>query len=251
MKILVPIKRVPAPETKIRILPDGSGIQTDGVTWAVNPFDEIALEEALRMREVEAVEEIAAVTIGPEECAEQLRHALAMGADRAIHVVETAPLDSLAVAHILQAVVSREAPDLVLMGKQAIDDDANQAGQMLAGLLGWPQATFVSRVAPADGGGCLECTRETDAGLEMIRVRLPAVLTTDLRLNEPRYVSLPGIMRARSKPLTSLACADLGVSPASRVTCLSLSAPPSRPAGVRVASVEELLARLRDEAKVI
>lgn len=251
MKILVPVKRVPAPETKVRILADGSGIQTEGVTWAVNPFDEIALEEALRMREREGVEEIAAVTIGPEECVEQLRHALAMGADRALHVVENAPLDSRAVARALQAVVAREAPDLVLMGKQAIDDDANQAGQMLGALLGWPQATFVSRVVPVDGGARLECTRETDAGLEVIRVRLPAVLTTDLRLNEPRYVSLPGIVRARGKPVTSLTCADLGIAAASRVICLSLSAPPARPAGVRVASVDELVTRLHDEARVL
>jgi electron transfer flavoprotein beta subunit len=251
MKILIPFKRVPAPETKIRVRADGNGIQTEGVTFVINPFDEIALEEAIRIRERQTVDEIVAVTIGGEECQEQIRTALAMGADRAIHVTETGPADPLAIARILQAVVARENPDLVLMGKQAIDDDANQTGQMLAGLLGWPQATFVSRVEFVDAGARVECTRETDAGLETIRVRLPAVLTTDLRLNEPRYVSLPGILRARGKPVARLNCAELGVDPTPRVTVRSLSPPPTRRAGIRVGSVEELVARLGDEAGVL
>ncbi len=260
MKILVPIKRVPAPETRIRVLDDGRGIETEGVTWVVNPFDEIAVEEALLIRSgvTEGVEaalsgdlEIIAVTIGAGECVEQLRTALAMGADRAIHVHEEAALEPLNVAKILRAVVSREKPDLVLMGKQAIDDDANQTGQMLAALLGWPQATFVSYLEFLDGGARAECSRETDAGIEVIRVRLPAVVTTDLRLNQPRYVSLPGIMRARSKPVETLTCADLGVTPTARVRVLGLEPPPQRSAGVRVGSVEELVERLRDEARVL
>ncbi len=251
MRILVPIKRVPAPETRVRVLPDGSGIDSDGVSWAINPFDEIALEEALRIRGRAGAEAIVVVTIGGEEATETLRRALAMGADRAVHVLDATPLDSLTVAMLLLQIVRREEPDLVLMGKQAIDDDSNQAGQMLAALLGWPQATFVSRIEFLDGGSRAECTRETDAGLEVVRVRLPAVLTTDLRLNEPRYVSLPGIMRARNKPLDTLTCADLGLTPQPRAAVLSLAPPPTRPAGARVGSVEELVARLRDEARVL
>ena len=250
-KLLVPVKRVPAPETKIRLLPDGSGIDVEGVTFVVNPFDEIALEEALRIRERDGVEEIVAVTIGTEECVEQLRTALAMGADRALLVEAPQPLDSLAVATVLRAVVAREAPDMVLMGKQAIDDDSNQAGQMHAALLGWPQATFVSKLEFIDGGGRIESTRETDAGLEVIRVRLPAVVTPDLRLHEPRYVSLPGIVRARSKPVDTLTLAELGVSPSSTSRTLGLTPPPSRAAGVRVRDVDELVSRLRDEARVL
>lgn len=250
-KILVPVKRVPAPETRIRLLPDGSGIDPDGVTFVINPFDEIALEEAIRTRERDGVEEIVAVTIGGEESVEQLRTALAMGADRALHVAEPGPFDSLAIAGLLKAVVEREAPDMVLMGKQAIDDDANQAGQMLAALLGWPQATFVSKLEFVDGGQRAECTRETDAGLEVIRVRLPAVITTDLRLNEPRYVSLPGILRARAKPVETLSATDLGVAPTPTTRLLRLEPPPARAAGVRVRDVEELVTRIRDEAKVL
>jgi electron transfer flavoprotein beta subunit len=250
MKLLVAVKRVPAPETPIRVLADGSGIDTESVSWVVNPFDEIALEEALRIRERDGAEEIVTVSIGPAECSEQLRTALAMGADRALLVREEIALDSLAVARVLHAVVQRESPELVLLGKQAIDDDSNQVGQMLAGLLGWPQATFVSRVEPVDGGTRLECTRETDAGLEVVQVPLPAVLTADLRLNEPRYVSLPGIVRARSKPLAELTCTELGVDPQPRTRCLELAPPPARAAGRRVGSVEELAALLRDEARV-
>ena len=251
MKILVPIKRVPAPETKIRVRSDGTGIETEGVTFVINPFDEIAVEEALRLREGGSAEEIVAVTIGGEECVEQLRTALAMGADRAVHIPDARLLDPPGVARVLRAVVEREQPRIVLMGKQAIDDDCNQTGQMLAGMLGWPQATFVSKVQLIDGGARAECTRETDAGLEVIRIRLPAVLTTDLRLNEPRYVSLPGIVRARGKPLETITCEELGISVEPRVRTLRLDAPASRPAGVRVTTVEELAARLRDEAKVL
>jgi electron transfer flavoprotein beta subunit len=253
MKILVPVKRVPAPETRVRVRADGGGVETEGVTFVINPFDEIALEEALRAREEgrAPVDEIIAVTLGEEACAEQLRTALAMGADRGLHLLTEAALDPYAVARLLRAVVERERPALVLMGKQAIDDDANQAGQMLAGLLGWPQATFVSRVDFLADGEWVECTRETDAGLEVVRARLPAVLTTDLRLNEPRYVSLPGIVRSRGKPVETLSPGDLGVDAAPRTRVHSLAPPPARPAGIRVTSVEELVTRLRDEAKVI
>ena len=251
MKLLAPIKRVPAPETRIRVLPDGT-VDLDGAAFVINPFDEIALEEALRLREQHDVEEIIAVAIGAAAVTEQIRTALAMGADRAVHVeYDDDDLDSYLVARLLRAVVEREAPDLVLMGKQAIDDDSNQAGQMLAGLLGWPQATFVSRVVMLDDGARAECTRETDAGLEVIRVRLPAVLTTDLRLNEPRYVALPAILRARSKKVSTLTPADLGVTARPRTRIVSLENPPTRPAGIRVGSVAELVARLRDEAKVL
>ncbi|MBI3886996.1 MAG: electron transfer flavoprotein subunit beta/FixA family protein [Opitutae bacterium] len=251
MKILVPLKRVPDPDTKIRVKTDGSGIETDGVKFAVNPFDSIALEEALRLREKIGAAEIVVVTIGGDECAEQLRTGLAMGADRAILVKTAAALDSLAVAKVLAAVYAKEQPSFVLMGKQAIDDDSNQAGQMLAGLLGLPQATFVSKLELAPDKASARCGRETDAGIETIDVPLPAIITTDLRLNEPRYVSLPGIIKAKKKPVTELSLADLGVTAGSRTHVLKLSAPPPRKAGVRVRNVDELIARLRDEAKVI
>ncbi len=249
MKLLLPFKRVPDPETKIRVLQDGSGINPDGVKFVINPFDEIALEEALRIKERGEANELVCVTIGGDECAEQIRTALAMGCDRAVLIRDERPLDPYAIARILKAVVDREQSNLVIMGKQAIDDDSNQTGQMLAALLGWPQATFVSKLVFSNGRA--ECTRETDDGLEVVRVRLPAVITTDLRLNEPRYVSLPGIMRARNKPVETVTCGDLGVSVAPRTTLLKLSPPPSRPAGERVATVEELVTKLREEAKVI
>jgi len=251
MKILVPLKRVPDPDTRIRLKPDGSGIETDGVKFAVNPFDAIALEEALCQREKGAGIEIVAVTIGGEECVEQLRTGLAMGADRAALIRVTGPLDALAVAQVLAACCRRERPDAVLMGKQAIDDDSNQAGQMLAALLGVAQATFVSRLELLAGGTRARCSRETDAGIEIIEVGFPAVITTDLRLNEPRYVSLPGIMKAKKKPIEELTLAELGVEPASRTTVLRLELPPRRKAGVRVKTVDELVTRLREEAKVI
>lgn len=250
MKILVPLKRVPDPDTKIRVAADGAGIETDGVKFAVNPFDAIALEEALRLKEKGAATgEIVVVSIGGDECAEQLRSGLAMGADRAILVKCAAALDSLAVAKILAAVYQKEQPGLVLMGKQAIDDDSSQAGQMLAALLGVGQATFVSKVEIA--GGTANCSRETDAGIEAVTVTLPAVLTADLRLNEPRYVSLPGIMKAKKKPLEETTPDALGVAAASRTKLLKLEKPAGRKAGVKVKTVDELLAKLRDEAKML
>lgn len=260
MKILVPLKRVPDPDTKIRLLPDGSGLDASGVTFVVNPFDEIALEEALRLREGgHPVEEIVVVTLGGAETVEQLRRGLAMGADRAVRVdvpvgaggSPGGALEPLAVAKVLARLVEREAPDLVLMGKQAIDDDCNQTGQMLAALLGWPQATFASRVEVLEGGRRLRVAREVDGGLETVLVRLPAVVTTDLRLNEPRYVALPGIMRAKNKPLEETTQAALGVAIESRTRVLGMAPPPRRSRGVRVADVPELVRRLREEAKVL
>ncbi|MCL4789443.1 MAG: electron transfer flavoprotein subunit beta/FixA family protein [Verrucomicrobia bacterium] len=251
MKILVPLKRVPDPDTKIRIKPDGPGIELDGVKFAVNPFDAIALEEALRTEEKLGEMEVVVVSIGGEECVEQLRVGLAMGAERALLVKTSESLDSLAVAKILAAVCRREKPDIVLMGKQAIDDDSNQAGQMLAALLGVGQATFVSKLELIENNTKARCGRETDAGIETITVRLPAVLTTDLRLNEPRYVSLPGIMKAKKKPLEEMTPADLGVAATSRTKIFKLESPPKRKAGVRVKTVDELVDKLNNEAKVI
>jgi electron transfer flavoprotein beta subunit len=251
MKILVPLKRVPDPDTKIRLKADGSGPETDGVKFAVNPFDSIALEEALRQREKTGTAEIVVVTIGGEECAEQLRTGLAMGADRAILVKTTANHDSLAIAKVLAAVCRKEQPTFVIMGKQAIDDDSNQAGQMLAALLGVGQITFVSKLELIDGNQRARCSRETDAGIENLTVSLPAVLTADLRLNEPRYVSLPGIMKAKKKLLEELTPESLGVSPTSRTRVLKLERPAGRKAGVRVKSVDELITKLRHEAKVL
>ena len=251
MKILVPLKRVPDPDTKIRIKPDGAGIDLDGVKFAVNPFDAIALEEALRIGEKFGEIEIVVVSIGGEECVEQLRVGLAMGADRALLVKTSASLDSLAVAKALAAVCQRERPDFVLMGKQAIDDDSNQAGQMLAALLGIGQATFVSKLELIENNSKARCGRETDAGIETIMVKLPAILTTDLRLNEPRYVSLPGIMKAKKKPLDEIELSALGIAAASRTKLLKLEAPPKRKTGVRVKTVDELVDKLKHEAKVI
>jgi electron transfer flavoprotein beta subunit len=251
MKILVPFKRVPDPDTKITILADGTGIATHGVKFVINPFDEIAIEEALRIKERSEASEIVCVTIGTDACSEQIRTALAMGVDRALHVKDDRILDPYAVARILKAIVEKESPDMVILGKQAIDDDSNQTGQMLAGLLGWPQATFVSKVKFIEENKRVECTRETDFGIEVICVTLPMVITTDLRLNEPRYVSLPGLMRARVKPIKQLSCADIGVSIEPKTVLLSISPPPKRPVGVLVSSVEELVSKLRYEAKVI
>src|ERR1022692_4133241 len=251
MKILVPLKRVPDADTRIRIKADGSGIETDGVKYSVNPFDAIALEESMRLKEKLGEIEIVVVSVGEAECVEQLRTGLAMGADRAILIRAGQPLDSLAVAKVLQAVFQKENPNFVLMGKQAIDDDSNQAGQMLAALLGVAQATFVSRLELLDNHTRARCGRETDAGIETVEVRFPAVLTSDLRLNEPRYVSLPGIMKAKKKPLAEISLADLGVEAGSRATVLQLESPPKRRTGVRVKTVDELLAKLRDEAQVI
>jgi electron transfer flavoprotein beta subunit len=251
MKILVPLKRVPDPDTRIRIKADGSGIETEGVKFAINPFDAIALEEALRIREKTPGTEVAAVSIGGEECVEQLQGGLAMGADRAILVQASQAMDSLGIAKVLSRIHGRERPELVLMGKQAIDDDSNQAGQMLAALLGLPQATFVSKLELLPDGAGARCSRETDAGIEVVEVGFPAVITTDLRLNEPRYISLPGIMKARKKPIDRVPLADLGVDAGSRTTVLRLETPPRRKAGIRVKTVDELVQKLRTEAGVL
>jgi electron transfer flavoprotein beta subunit len=248
VKILVPIKRVPDPATTIRVLPDGSGIATDNVKWVINPFDEIAIEEALRIKE-KLSGEVVLVTVGQSTWQEQLRTGLAMGADRAILVKHDGALDSLAIARILAKVTSDEKPELVLLGKQAIDDDSNQVGQMLAEMLGWPQATFASKVEFADQK--VTVTREVDGGLEAIAFNLPAVITTDLRLNEPRYASLPGIMKARKKELKEVPAESLGVELASKLKVKTLAAPPKRQAGKKVGSVQELVQVLHTEAKVI
>ena len=251
MKILVPFKRVPDPDTRIRVKPDGSGLDLDSVKFAVNPFDAIALEEALRVEEKIGEAEIVVVSIGGAECTEPLRVGLAMGADRALLVRAGDELDPLAIAKILVAVYHREKPNFVLMGKQAIDDDANQVGQMLAAMLDIGQATFVSKLELLENNSKARCGRETDAGIETVIVKLPAVITTDLRLNEPRYVSLPGIMKARKKPIEEISLTDLGVAVAVRTQVLKLEAPPKRKAGVRVKTVDELVDRLKNEAKVI
>jgi electron transfer flavoprotein beta subunit len=244
MKILVPVKRVVDAYVKIRVKPDGSGVETANVKMSMNPFDENALEEALRIKEAGAAAEVVVVTIGSEKAAETLRAGLAMGADRAIHVkTEAARIEPLAVAKVLKAVIAAETPDLVIMGKQAIDDDSNQTGQMLSALLGWPQATFASRLI--FGTGFLDVTREVDGGLETLRLPLPAVVTADLRLNEPRYASLPNVMKAKKKPLEETSPEGLGIDIAPRLSVLRTSEPPARAAGVMVASVEELAARLK------
>ena len=248
MKILVPIKRVPDPATTIRVLPDGSGIATDNVKWVINPFDEIAIEEALRIKE-KLTGEVVLATVGQSTWQEQLRTGLAMGADRAILVKHDGALDSLAIARILAKVIGDEKPELVLLGKQAIDDDSNQVGQMLAEMLGWPQATFASKVEFADQE--VTVTREVDGGLEAIAFNLPAVITTDLRLNEPRYASLPGIMKARKKELKEIPAESLGVDLAAKLKVKTLAAPPKRQAGKKVGSVQELVQVLHTEAKVI
>ena len=249
MKILVPIKRVPDPATTIRVLPDGSGIATDNVKWVINPFDEIAIEEALRIKEKQAGSEVVLVTIGQSTWQEQLRTGLAMGADRAILVKSDGYLDPLALSRILAKIAGDEKADLILLGKQAIDDDSNQVGQMLAEMLGWPQATFASKVEFADQK--VTVIREVDGGLETIAFNLPAVITTDLRLNEPRYASLPGIMKARKKELKEIAAESLGLELAPKLKIKSLTAPPKRQAGKKVGSVAELVGVLHTEAKVI
>jgi electron transfer flavoprotein beta subunit len=244
MKILVPFKRVAD-------VASGASLRSfDAVQWVINPFDQIAIEEALRIKERGQATEIVGVTIGPSEAEEQVRAALAMGVDRAIRVEEARTLDPYALARILRNVVALESPALVLMGKQAVDDDSSQVGQMLAGLLNWSQATFVSKIELTDGGKALRCTRETDRGLEIISARLPAVVTTDLRLNEPRYVSLPGLMKARRKPIQTLDCGALQVNVAPRTTVLATVPVKSRSAGVTVDSAEALVANLRNKEKL-
>jgi electron transfer flavoprotein beta subunit len=249
MKILVSVKRVPDPYAKISPNASGTDINRDGLQMAVNPFDEIALEEAIRLKEAGKATEVVAVSIGSAEAQEQLRTALAMGADRAILVQTNDPLDAPSVAKILAAVYQREQPNLMLMGKQAIDMDENQVGQMLAAQLDLPQATFASKITVENGTATVE--RETDNGIETVQVPLPAIITADLRLNEPRYVALTGIVRARSKPLETLTPADLGVQPRARVRLTQVEAPPARKAGKRVSDVHELVRLLREEARVI
>jgi len=249
MKILVAVKRVVDYNVKVRVKADGSGVETANVKMSMNPFDEIALEEAVRLKEAGVATEIIAVSIGPTQCQETLRTALAIGADRAILVESNEELQPLAVAKILQAICKKEAPQLVLLGKQAIDDDSNQTGQMLAALLGWPQATFASKVKIA--GGEAEVMREIDGGLETVAVKLPAIVTTDLRLNEPRYVTLPNIMKAKKKTLEVVKPDDLGVDMTPRLKTLKVQEPSKRKAGVQVKTVEELVSKLKHESKVI
>ena len=249
MKVLVPIKRVVDYNVKIRVKPDQSGVDTANVKMSMNPFDEIAVEEAVRLKEKGLATEVIAVSCGMAACAETLRTALAIGADRALLVESDADLQPLAVAKLLQAIVAKEAPQLVLMGKQAIDDDANQTGQMLAALLGWPQATFASKLDIA--GGRATVKREVDGGLESIEMALPVVVTVDLRMNEPRYATLPNIMKAKKKPLETLTPAALGVDVTPRLTTLKVVEPPARKGGGKVADVKELVAKLRNEAKII
>ncbi len=249
MKILVPVKRVPDPATTIRVLPDGSGIATDNVKWVINPFCEIAIEEGLRIKEKQGSGEVVMVSVGEKNWQEQLRTGLAMGADRAILVLTDKPLDSLGIARVLAKIATDEKPELILMGKQAIDDDSNQIGQMLAEMLGWPQATFASKIEIA-GTKCT-VTREVDGGLETLAFPLPAVITSDLRLNEPRYASLPGIMKARKKELKEIAADSLGLDLTPKLRIRELKPPPKREAGRKVASVQELVAALHDEAKLI
>lgn len=251
MKILVTAKRVPDPNATIKVRPDGSGIVTDNLKYVVNPFDEIAIEEALRIKEKNAGTEVVLVSIGGKASTEQLRTGLAMGADRAILVVSEQDVEPTTVARVLQKLVTDEKPDVVLMGKQAIDDDSNQVGQMLAELLGWPQGTFASKVVLAGDLKSATVTREVDGGLEDVDVQLPAIITADLRLNEPRYASLPGIMKARKKELKEIPIEQIGVDLTPRVKILKLSPPPKREAGKRVESVQELVQLLHSEAKVI
>jgi electron transfer flavoprotein beta subunit len=249
MKVLVAIKRVIDYNVKIRVKGDGTGVETANVKMSMNPFDEIAVEEAVRLKEGGKATEVVAVSIGVQQAQETIRTALAMGADRGVHVVTDAALEPLGVAKALKAVVEREKPELIILGKQAIDDDANQTGQMLAALLGWSQGTFASKVAVESGA--LKVTREVDGGLETVSIKLPAVVTTDLRLNEPRYASLPNIMKAKKKPIDALKPEDLGVDLKPRLKTLKVAEPPKRKAGAKVESVAQLVDKLRNEAKVI
>ena len=251
MKILATVKRVPDPETNIKVKPDGSGIVSDNIKWVINPFDEIAIEEALRIKEKVAGSEVVLVSVGAKVVQEQLRTGLAMGADRAIVVITDDVLDPLAVARVLVKIAESEKPDMIILGKQAIDDDTNAAGQMLAELLGWPQATFASKVELGDGQKSARVTREVDGGLETVTLPLPGIITADLRLNEPRYASLPGIMKARKKEMKEIPIADLGVDATPRVKILKMDPPPKRQAGKKMESVEELVRLLHTEAKVI
>ena len=249
MKVLVAVKRVVDFNVKVRVKADNTGVETANVKMSMNPFDEIAVEEAVRMQEAGSASEVIAVSMGVQQCQETIRTALAMGADRGIHVKTDEELQPLAVAKLLKALVERESPDLVILGKQAIDDDSNQTGQMLAGLLGWSQGTFASGIAFADGK--VEVTREVDGGLETVALGMPAVVTTDLRLNEPRYASLPNIMKAKKKQIDQISVDDLGVDVAPRLKTLKVEDPPKREGGRKVANVAELVDKLKNEAGVI
>lgn len=249
MKALVAVKRVVDYNVKIRVKPDHSGVELQNVKMSMNPFDEIAVEEGVRLKEAGKIEELIAVSIGPAQAQETIRTALAMGADRGILVQIDTDVEPLAVAKILKAIVEKEGPDLVIVGKQAIDDDSNQTGQMLAALMDWPQATFASKLELGDGSASV--TREVDGGLETIKVTLPMVMSTDLRLNEPRYASLPNIMKAKKKQIDTVTAADLGVDVAARLKVLKVEEPEKRQGGVKVADVAELVAKLKNEAKVI
>ncbi|QOF95325.1 electron transfer flavoprotein subunit beta/FixA family protein [Novacetimonas hansenii] len=249
MKVLVPVKRVIDYNIKPRVKADGTGVETAGVKMSMNPFDEIAVEEAIRLKEKGVATEIVVVSIGEAKSQDTLRTAMAMGADRSILVETDSVTEPLAVAKVLKALVDKEKPDLVILGKQAIDDDMNATGQMLAGLLGWPQGTFASKVELHDGKATV--TREIDGGLQTVELALPAIVTADLRLNEPRYASLPNIMKARKKPMEKITPADVGVDMTPRLSIVSVAEPTGRKAGIKVGSAAELVAKLRNEAKVI
>jgi electron transfer flavoprotein beta subunit len=249
MKVLVPVKRVVDFNVKVRVKSDGSGVDIANVKMSMNPFDEIAVEEAIRLREAGKVTEVVAVSCGATQCQETLRTAMAIGADRGVLVESSEELQPLAVAKLIKALADKEQPQLIILGKQAIDDDSNQTGQMVAALLGWPQATFASKVTLEDGKATV--TREVDGGLETVALTLPAVVTTDLRLNEPRYVTLPNIMKAKKKPLEVIKPSDLGVDVTPRLKTLKVSEPPKRSAGVMVPDVPTLVNKLKNEAKVI
>ena len=249
MKVLVPVKRVIDYNVKVRVKADETGVELANVKMSMNPFDEISIEEAIRLKEAVTAEEVIAVSIGVQQCQETIRTALAMGADRGIHVLHDGDLEPLVVAKILKELADKEGPSIVIVGKQAIDDDSNQTGQMVAALLGWGQATFVSKIE-IDGEN-IKATREVDGGLETLTVKMPAVVTTDLRLNEPRYASLPNIMKAKKKPIEQVIPGDLGVDPSNRLQVLKVSEPPTREAGVKVSDVSDLVDKLRNTAKVI
>ena len=249
MKILVAVKRVIDYNVQVRVKEDGTGVVTDNVKMSTNPPDDNAIEEAVKIKETGKAKEIVAVTIGEEKAQETIRKALAVGVDRGIHVKADGITEPLAVSKILQKIIDKEKPDLVFMGKQAIDDDCNQTGQMLAALLNWPQATFASKIKVKDKS--LEVTREVDEGLETIEVNIPAIVTCDLRLNEPRYASLPNIMKAKKKPLEQINASDLGIDIKPRIKLIKVEEPPKRKAGIKVASVAELVQKLKNEAKVI
>jgi electron transfer flavoprotein beta subunit len=249
MKVLVPVKRVIDAYVKVRVKNDGSGVETTNIKMSMNPFDEIAVEQAVQLKEAGTATEVIAVTIGPQQAQEQLRTALAMGVDRAMHIDADEAVEPLAIAKLLSAVCDQEQPDLVLLGKQAIDDDANQTGQMLAALRDLPQGTSISKLEPEDGA--VTVTREIDGGLERLKLPLPAIATVDLRLNEPRYPKLPNIMKAKKKPVEQSTPVDLGVTVEPRLKQLKVDEPPARAGGVRVTSVAELVDKLRNEAKVI